>query len=75
MSKNVKNYEVSVTAFARVLVIAAESPEEALDFATEELRFGDLEMDEASIRREVTEEELERSRQCTDKVVYCDEYN
>lgn len=58
-----KNYEVTVSAFATVLVIAAENEEKALEYATDCVCLGDLEMVEAEVKREIkTAEELERSR-------------
>lgn len=64
-----KNYEISVTAFATVLVIGAESPEMAMEYATGRLRLGDMHMDEASVKREIkTAAELEASRRFADAV-------
>lgn len=69
MAKKLKNYEVSVTAFATVLVIAAESEEKALEYATDRVSFGDLQMDEANVTREIkTAEELESCRRHADVV-------
>lgn len=69
MAKKLKNYEVSVTAFATVLVIAAESEEKALEYATDRVSFGDLQMDEAEVKREIkTDEELESCRRHADVV-------
>lgn len=67
--KKLKNYEVSVTALATVLVINAENEEKALEYATDRVSFGDLLMDEAEVKREIkTAEELERSRRHADVV-------
>ena len=67
--KKLKNYEVSVSAFATVLVIAAENEEQAIEYATDRVHFGDLQMDEAEVKREIkTAEELECSRRHADIV-------
>ena len=70
MAKKLKNYEVSVTAFATVLVVSAESEEKALEYATDRVNFGDLKMDEAVVKLEIkTAEELESFRRHADVVV------
>ena len=67
--KKLKDYEVSVTAFASVLVVKAEDESKALKYATETLRFGDLQMDEAHVVRELkTKEEVESCRRNADAV-------
>lgn len=53
------NYIVDITAFAKVLVIAAENEEKAIEYAENVVRFGDFEMDMVTIRREVKDEELD----------------
>ncbi len=69
MSKKLKNYEVTVSAFATVLVIAAENEEKALEYATGRVSFGDLQMDEAEVKREIkTADELEACRRHADVV-------
>jgi len=64
--KNNKHYEVNITAFARVLVISAESEEKALEYACDRCSMGDLEMDEASIHRVVPDKELDSARRHAD---------
>ena len=61
-----KNYEVRIIAFATVLVIAAENEEKALEYATDECSFGDLQMDEARIERVVGDNELENAKRHAD---------
>lgn len=64
-----KNYEVSITAFATVLVLKAESEEKALEYATECMNFGDFQMDEAEVKRELkTAQELDSCRRHADAV-------
>lgn len=59
------NYEVSVTAFARVLVIDAKDRSHAYTLAQEALSCGDFEIDEMEIRDDncdpVKTESLRRS--------------
>jgi len=67
--KKLKNYEVLVTAFATVLVLEAESEEKAMEYATDELRMGDLQLDEASVKCEIkTAEDLDRARRHADAI-------
>ena len=69
MDTTLKNYEISVTAFCTVLVIAAENDEKALEYATDRVDFGDLKMDTAEVMREiVTDEDLESCRRHADVV-------
>jgi hypothetical protein len=63
-----KNYEVLVTAYATVLVIGAESEKQALEYATEDVCYGDFQMDEAEVEREVSAQNLEASRKHADAV-------
>lgn len=64
-----KNYNILVTAYASVLVIGASSPEEAMQLATDQVSFGDLEMDEASVKEEVSADDLANSLRHADCVV------
>lgn len=69
MPEQLKNYEVSVSAFARVVVIAAKDEEDALYRATERVHFGDFQMDEAKIHRVITDaEDLARTRRYADAI-------
>lgn len=64
-----KNYEVKVTAYATVLVIAAEDEDKALEYAEDQLNFGNLQMDEMSVVKEVTsKEELDSLRRHADAI-------
>lgn len=59
---NKKHYKVLITGWSTVLVISAESEEEALEFATDSCNFGDFEMDEARIEQVVDEDEIDDVR-------------
>lgn len=63
-----KHYEVLITGFSTVLVVAAESEEKALEYATNECSFGDFQMDEARIERVVDEDSLDNARRNADCV-------
>ena len=63
-----KHYMVTITAYAHVLVVSAESEEKALEYATEACRFGDLQMEEASISKTVENAELDSYRRDADVV-------
>lgn len=62
------NYNVNVTAFASVLVIGAESEEQATEYALNRLGLGDMHMDEASVRIVKTDEELAACRRHADAI-------
>ena len=69
MPDKLKNYEVSVTAFATVLVLEAENEEKALEYATEAVDFGDFQLDAAEVKREIkTADELKVCRRHADSV-------
>lgn len=54
-----KNFQVLIKAYAAVVVIEAENEEKAVELALEDVSFGDFEMDEAVVEREIkTEQEL-----------------
>jgi hypothetical protein len=63
-----KNYEILITGFATVLVVAAESEEKAMEYAINDCRFGNFQMDEASVKRIVPLGELEAARRNADLV-------
>lgn len=63
-----KNYNVIVKAYATVLVIGAESEEKALEYASDTLRMGDMQLDEAEIKNEVKNCNLESARRFADVV-------
>lgn len=63
-----KHYNVLITGWSTVLVIDAESPEKALEYATNECSFGDFQMDEAKIDEVVDDDSLENARRNADCV-------
>lgn len=63
-----KNYNVVISAFATVLVIGAESPEQALQYANDQIHSGDFQIDESSIKEEVAPNEIENARRHADCV-------
>lgn len=63
-----RTYEVTVTAFATVIVENAIDEEHAYDTAREELRCGDLQIDEMSIEQ-LDEDKIEDAKRHADKVV------
>ena len=68
MKKN--NYEVVISAFATVLVIGAKNEEEeAMQFACDGCRMGDMIMDEATIKAKVPNKDLERYRAHEDVIL------
>lgn len=70
-----KTYSVSVTAFATVIV-EADNEEEAMSLAAEELDFGDLQMDEASLKKEISDEkEIGAAKRHADKVLEYGDYH
>jgi hypothetical protein len=65
-----KTYTVSVVAFANVLVIDAANESEAMQLACDEIDFGDLQMDEASVKDELTTtERIDSARRHADRVI------
>lgn len=63
------NYEILITASATVLVLEAENKEKALEYATDCIRFGNFQLDEATVKKELkTTEELESCRRNADAV-------
>ena len=68
-----KTYSVSVTAFATVVVVAANEAD-ALEYGCYALRMGDLQMDEGKVERELkTPEEIASARRDADRVVEWEE--
>lgn len=63
-----KNYSVSISAFATVLVVGAESEDKALEYARDIVSMGDLQLDSAEVKCVVSDEELERHRRHADAV-------
>lgn len=73
MKKN--TYTVSVIAFATVLVIDAKDESEAMQLACDEIDFGDLQMDEASVKEKLTTvERVESARRHADRVLYATDF-
>lgn len=68
-----KNYEVLVTAYARVLVIGAESREQAMEQAQWELHSGDFDFDGASVKSEVADSDVPNAKRHANAVVNNDE--
>lgn len=69
MKKAARTFNVSVTAFATVMVVA-QSEEEAMKLATEEIRFGDFQHDTTEVKGEAkTPEEIASLRRHADKIV------
>lgn len=64
-----KNYKVNIIAYATVLVTGASSEEEALEMACDHTSYGDFQHDEASIKEEISENELADSKLHADNVV------
>jgi len=70
-----KTYSVSVSAFATVIV-EADNEEEAMSMAAEEVDFGDLQMDEASIKKELEDDkEIGAAKRHADKVLEYGDYH
>lgn len=64
-----QNYEVSVTAFATVVVKAAASDEQAMEFALDWLDLGDMNMDDTKVKCVLkTDEELKAALRHADAV-------
>jgi len=63
-----KNYSVSIVAFATVVVLDAENEEDALDRAMDELDMGDMNLDEGKIEKQIPDEELESYQRHADAV-------
>lgn len=63
-----KNYSVSVTAFANVVVIGAESEEQAMEIALQDIDLGDLQHDTTEIRWEIDEGEIESCKSNADLI-------
>lgn len=64
-----KTYSVLIKAFATV-VLRAETEEQALEIACEETRFGDLQVSESVVERELTTpEDIAQAKRHADKVV------
>lgn len=69
MSKK-KNYEVRILAVCSVVVMGAKNEEDALEIANDAAFFGDFEMDEAMVHRELkTPEELKTYRNHANRIV------
>jgi hypothetical protein len=67
MAKKTKNYEISITAFATVLVTGVKNEAEAMELVSDAMDFGKFVMDEIEVKREiVTEAELINSRRHAD---------
>lgn len=70
-----KTYSVSVSAFATVIV-EADNEEDAMTLASKEISFGDLQMDETSIKKEMNDEkEIGAAKRHADKVLEYGDYH
>lgn len=52
------NYKITISAFATVVVKNAASEDEAMEFATENIDYGDLQLDEGDGKGEIANEDL-----------------
>lgn len=66
---NMKNYAVMVTAWASVVVLDAESEQDAIERATDGLTFGKFMLNEAKIEKIIPDTELERAKRHAEHVV------
>jgi len=57
MSK--KNYMITVTGYARVLVLSAESEEKAIEYAHTAMSTGDFQIEKLQIDRVVSDEDFD----------------
>lgn len=65
-----KNYSVIIRAYSTVVVEGASSPQEAMELAEENVRFGDFEHDESEVEMELkTKEELDSAKRHANSVV------
>lgn len=64
-----KTYSVLIKAFA-VLVVDAEDKESAMEIATDEVRMGDFQMEEAQIEKQLkTAQEIAQAKRFADRIV------
>lgn len=64
-----KHYEVTITAYATVIVKDVEDEAEALDYASADFNKGDFEISEAKIAGEIKPEKLADHERHADAVI------
>jgi len=64
-----KNYSVSITAFATVVVVQAHNKNEAIELASDQMDRGDFQFDGFEVKEIESEEDLVRERRHADFIV------
>lgn len=64
------NYIISVKGYSQVFVLNTDSKQEACDYAYQELRKGDFEIDEITIEESVSgEKEIQNAKRWANRVI------
>lgn len=58
-----QNYEVRLVAYSTVVVVGAESDEQAIEFAINEVNSVDFEIDETEVMRQITSKDLAHAKE------------